>query len=195
MSVRIYKLGGGGGGLVGEHYVLSLRGGSGYATSQSVLATAPTTITPTTDKVYSAPFIPNNAIVDATFFINVNTPQVGKSARIMIYSNGKNNTPADLLFTEDLSVASSGVRTTTLTFSFDAGTIYWIAFSSDASSAVVSAIPATNLLSLGTKNTGGQQSIFQGMGVFASGAESSFDNYLSNDYSNSEMPLVGVNIP
>jgi|688.fasta_scaffold111321_7 hypothetical protein len=195
MSVRIYKIGGSGattGVLKGVHSLITIS--IGQTTSQSTESSANTTHTMTANVVHTAPFIPNQNVDMGTAFINCTTLAIGGLARIMVYDD-VNGLPNNLLANSaNIDISTTGVKTTTLKYSFSAGTTYWLAVQSNSSTAILSALPVANLLCLANNpTTGAPYSIYTASGTFASGAESTFGSYTSPAYASTPMPFVGIN--
>jgi len=203
MSVRIYKIGGSGattGVLKGVHSVVNLE--SGQASSQCINSSALTTLTCINGGVVCAPYIPNQTFEADSFSIFVNTEQGGKLARVVVYSDtnalGTAGLPKILLLsTDDMSLSVTGKVTsnTAIKFPFTAGTTYWIAVQTDATTAILSAIPVGNLLCIANKATDGTPlSVYNGIGTFSAGAQATFSSYTSLAYNTTAMQLAMINL-
>lgn len=85
-----------------------------------------TTVTATANRITAIPFIPAKTFTSSNLFINVSTAVAGTNARILIYSdvNGIPNTK--LYESANLDCATTGIKTATTSFTFNAGTTYWI---------------------------------------------------------------------
>lgn len=197
MSVRIYKLGGSAttSGIQGVHAIIHLY--SGQYASLNVHSSATTTATTTANQVVSAPFIPNEALDVSDFVIFCTTASVGGLARVMVYSNAVGGgIPDKLIYSSaDINIASTGVKSTGDGIVFDALTTYWVAIQTNSSTAVFTAIPVGNMLTISTKsNDGSQLGLYTAVGTFASGAETSFANYTSQSYNAGAMPTIAMKI-
>ena len=195
MSVKIYKVGGTGGGtnLKGVHSLIHIF--SGQTTSQSKESSANNTHTMTANMVHTAPFIPNQDIDMVSQFINCTTASVGGLARIMFYSSSDINGLPDTLLvsTPDLDISTTGIKTSTAKYLFVAGTTYWIAVQTNSSTAVLSSIPLANLLCIqNNPTTGAPYSIYTASKSFGDGAQGSFSSYSTPAYASTAMPFVGV---
>jgi hypothetical protein len=117
----------GGGGLQGIHNMLGFYP-SGYSLSAAITSVAPAFLQPNANLIYLNPLIPNKSITYNTIRFNVSTLVAGVNARILIYSdlNGLPNTK--LYESADLSCATTGIKSVSVTGTFNAGTIYWIGF-------------------------------------------------------------------
>lgn len=85
-----------------------------------------TTVTATANRLTAIPLIPAKTFTCSNLFINVTTGAAGTNARILIYSdlNGIPNTK--LYESANLDCATTGIKTATTSFTFTAGTTYWI---------------------------------------------------------------------
>jgi hypothetical protein len=132
--------GGGGGGIHGA----MIR--SGVATTYIVNSLSSYSATSTSNLRLSAvPFIPIKTFTTASFYINVGTSQVAAIARILIYSE-LNGLPNQKLYeSANLDLSSSGIKTATTSFTFTAGTTYFICTHTQGTAGVTH-IPATSLM-------------------------------------------------
>jgi hypothetical protein len=193
MSVRIYKLGGNSTGIIkGVHSLIKIS--DGQTTSQSTESSANTTHTMTANMVHTAPFIPNQDIDMVSSFINCTTASVGGLARIMVYED-LNGLPYRLLATSpNLDISTTGIKTSSVKYSFLAGVTYWLAVQTNSSTAILTALPVANLLCVANNpTTGAPYSIYTASGTFASGAIDPFSSYTSPAYASTPMPFVGIN--
>jgi hypothetical protein len=193
MSVRIYKLASSSTNIIkGVHSLITIS--SGQTTSQSTESSANTTHTMTANLVHTAPFIPNQNITMFTAFINCTTASVGGLARFMVYDD-LNGLPNNLLGNSiNLDISTTGIKTSTLKYSFLAGVTYWLAVQTNSSTAILTALPVANLLCLANNpTTGAPYSIYTASGTFASGALDPFSSYTSPAYASTPMPFVGIN--
>ena len=193
MSVRIYKLGGNSTGVIkGVHSLITIS--SGQTTSQSTESSANTTHTMTANMVHTAPFIPNQDIDMQSSFINCTTASVGGLARIMVYDD-LNGLPYRKLYTSpNLDISTTGIKTSSVKYSFLAGITYWLAVQTNSSTAILTALPVANLLCVANNpTTGAPYSIYTASGTFASGAIDPFTSYTSPAYASTPMPFVGIN--
>jgi hypothetical protein len=95
-----------------------------------------------------------------------------------------------------LSAMGKVTSNTALKFTFTAGTTYWIAVQTNATTAVLSAIPVGNLLCIANKTTDFTPlSVYTGSGNFSAGAQDPFSDYTSKDYGTTAMPMVLINLP
>ena len=192
MSVSIYNRSGGAssGALKGVHSLVYIQTSevTSQCTESSTLTTYPTTI----DRVYSAPYIPNQNFTLSGVFIVCTTASVGALARIMLYDN-VNGLPDNLLATSNsVSLSTTGKKSVKLSYDLVAGTTYWLAVQTDTSTAVLSAIPVSSLLCIQNRNDGAPYSFYSAYGTYASGAENFFSTYTSPAYGGDSMHFVGL---
>jgi hypothetical protein len=114
----------GGGGLQGIHVLLPIISG----TIIPIVVNGSGTITVNTinNRMFAIPFIPARTFTTSNLYINVITLGVGISGRILIYSelNGIPNTK--LYESASLDCSTTGIKTATTSFTFTAGTNYFI---------------------------------------------------------------------
>ena len=72
------------------------------------------------------PFFPANSLTISNLMINVNTAVVGGLARILVYSNLDGVPSSKLIESTDLDCSTTGTKTFTTSFTFTAGTTYWL---------------------------------------------------------------------
>lgn len=130
-------------GLQGIHALVPLS--TGDAIAATVNATALTTGAMIVNRLWAMPFLPANTFTSSNLYINVTAAVASSLARILIYSdlNGKPNTK--LYESADLDCSTIGVKTATTSFTFTAGTRYWLSFHSN-STQTISAISTGGLL-------------------------------------------------
>lgn len=72
------------------------------------------------------PFIPANSLTVSNLQINIGTAVVGGLARILIYSDLNGVPSSKLLESTSLDCSTTGTKTYTASFTFTAGTTYWL---------------------------------------------------------------------
>jgi hypothetical protein len=147
----------------------------------------------TANMVHTAPYIPNENVDMASAFINCTTASVGGKARVMVYDSVNGLPDALLASSTDIDITTTGIKNASITYTFVAGTTYWLAVQTNSSTAVLGAIPIANLLCLQNRATDGvPYSIYTASGTFASGAQGSFSSYTTPAYGVTAMPFVGI---
>jgi hypothetical protein len=141
LNIPQYSGGGGGGG--GIHGAM-IRSGS--ATTYIVNSLTSYSATSTTNlRLAAVPFIPIKTFTTASFYINVGTSQVAAIARILIYSE-LNGLPDQKLYeSANLDLSSAGIKTATTSFTFTAGTTYFVCTHTQGTAGVTH-IPVTSLM-------------------------------------------------
>lgn len=132
-------------GLKGVHALLPLA--SGEQTTSNLLVGSFGSSPMIANRLWTYPFFPLNTVVSSNLYIAVGTLTAGANCRILIYSdlNGKPN--AKLYESANLDCSTIGLKTATTTFTFTAGTRYWLALHS-SSTPSLSTIPITSLMPL-----------------------------------------------
>ena len=141
----------GGGGLPGVHNLIPLSAGD--STNLAINSASQANFAHLIDTLYASPFISAQTFTATSFSIYCTTGQPGAVGRILIYSdlNGLPNTK--LYESATLSLLSTGFKTATNTFSFTAGTTYWITFHNSGTSTManISTISLTAVLQIKIK--------------------------------------------
>lgn len=120
----------GGSGLLGVHSIVPIP--SGGITNQSINGLSSTNSSTAVNRLILMPYIPAQSFTTSNFIINVPAAIAGSLARILIYSdvNGLPNTK--LYESANLDCSTIGNKTATTSFSFTAGTTYWLAVHTSA---------------------------------------------------------------
>jgi hypothetical protein len=79
-----------------------------------------------TNRITLVPFIFDNTITISAMSFVVNTGRAGQNMRVLMYSNNINKPNVKILESGNIAVDTSGVKTYTTTYTFNAGDIYWI---------------------------------------------------------------------
>lgn len=79
------------------------------------------------------PFIPNQTLTIQSLNINVTTLFATGLAKVLIYSDVSGVPTNKLYESTDLDCSTTGIKTATTTFTFNAGTTYWLGFVSNNS--------------------------------------------------------------
>jgi hypothetical protein len=137
--------GGSGGGLQGVHALI--KPPSGTAVSLMFNGGTFNTINTTPNRLTAQFFIPAKTFTCSNLYINVTTLGAGVNSRILIYSdlNGIPNTK--LYESSNLDCSTLGVKTATTSFTFNAGTTYWIC-THCSGTATLTSMPPVNAFAL-----------------------------------------------
>lgn len=125
---------GGGGGAMGIHALVKPISGRrlGYA-----LGASTTGANFTLARLTLVPFIPAYTFTISEILMNCNILGVGALCRLLIYSDNNGFPDAKLFESADLNLSTTGFKVATLTFTFNAGTTYWLGFHGGAITANV----------------------------------------------------------
>jgi len=174
----------GGGGASGIHTML-LGGGSlfgGLETTNSVSVFNATTYT-SQDQMLYFPYIPNNSFTATTFTFQVNNTTIGGLARLCIYSHNGINAPLNRLYqSTDISLATSGSKTISVSYSFVKGTVYWFGLQTNIFNSQITGMNSNGgvlpIGNIGTTQVAGwvQVSLTYASGAPATAAPNSFSS-------------------
>lgn len=111
--------------------------------------------TMTPDEVLYTQYAPMSTVTTVSLGINVRTAATGLG-RIMVYDNNPNGSdrrPGGLLYSStDLDMSTTGVKSATTAFTFNAGEIYWLGFQANCN-VKVSGFKNENLIPVGVFGT------------------------------------------
>ena len=101
---------------------------SGNSTTNMNATSTLGTLNVVTGRMYTATFIPNTTITTSSLYVNVINPIASSLAKILIYDN-LDGQPNTLLYeSTNLDCSTSGIKTATTSFTFNAGRTYWFCF-------------------------------------------------------------------
>jgi len=123
---------------------------SGSYTTNALNFGAVTSVGITANRLNVAPYFPNQSFTCQSLNIQVAGAIAGGLARIVIYSDVNGVPSAKLYESADLDCSTTGVKTATLTFSFTAGTAYWIGVAGNNSLISLNFIPAASMYTFST---------------------------------------------
>ena len=157
--------------LAGVHSIVPMASGD---VTYNGLAASTSASNQTGLSVRVAPYIPSQSITTSNLFISVTTATAGSLCTIVIYSD-LNGLPNTRLFeSADLDCSTLGLKTATTSFSFVAGTRYWLGLKTNGTAA--SRLHLTSISSPTLSMVGSAANIaFQRSGItYASPAPSPF---------------------
>ena len=124
-TLNIPQYGGGGGsGIHAQKTIVSQQ----WTNLWTTYSTAPTTSAATSNRLYCMPFFPNQTFTCDALAINVTTLSVGGLAKILIFSDVDGVPTTKLYESADLNCSTTGQKTASTSFTFNAGTTYWLGF-------------------------------------------------------------------
>ena len=112
----------GGGG--GAHILTEPIAGRSYHATVTAVASY-TTALAVAQAINLIPLIPANTLQIGSMSVRTNSNTAGSNIRFLIYSNTNGSPDLKLFESADISTASSGLKTYSFNYTFDAGTTYW----------------------------------------------------------------------
>jgi hypothetical protein len=109
-----------------------------------------TSATSLANTIYLYPFIPANSITISNLQINVVSLAAGASARILVYSDLNGVPSFKLIESTTLDCSTSGAKTFTTSYTFTAGTTYWLGVYTNNASFQMSTLSGFNTIPIST---------------------------------------------
>jgi hypothetical protein len=119
----------------------SIRTDSSSASSSAVSAA---------NTIYLSLFVPANSLTISNLQINVVSLAVGASARILVYSDSNGIPTTKLIESTTLDCSTSGAKTFTTSYTFNAGTTYWLGVYTNNAVFQMSTISLANTIPIST---------------------------------------------
>lgn len=143
------------------------------------------------NRLLAYPFIPARTFTCSALYMSCQIQQAGALARILIYSN-LNNLPNTKLFeSANLDLSTTGIKTAATTFTFEAGTTYWLALHNQGT-ATLTHIAVNNLLPIRQVGGAAPTTFLTTATSFPIGsAPNPFGNY---DFNAGTVFLIGITI-
>jgi len=133
-----------GGGAGGIHAPYIVSGGSySYAINANTLTSG---VSITNNILRLMPFTPIETFTCSALYINCTSASSLNLARILIYSSVNNAPNTKLYESADLDLSTTGIKTATTSFTFSAGTTYWMCTHTSGGAASLSILPNTAVL-------------------------------------------------
>jgi len=104
--------------------------------------------------IYLSPFIPANSITISNLQINVVSLAAGASARILVYSDSNGVPNTKLIESTTLDCSTSGAKTYTTSYTFTAGTTYWLGVYTNNAVFQMSTMSVANTIPISTNGFG-----------------------------------------
>jgi hypothetical protein len=175
------------GGASGIHAPLVVSGRSVSYMTTSALS-LPTSVL-SNQRISAMPFIPMVSFTSASFYINVATLQVAAIGRILIYSDSNGLPNTKLYESANLDLSTNGIKTATASFTFNAGTTYWICFHSQGT-ATLSFLSATSILPIAFGGVAAPTTYFYPTISYAIGSAPT--TFGSVNQGNGNAPFIGI---
>jgi hypothetical protein len=100
--------------------------------------------------IYLSPFVPANSLTISNLQINVAGAAVGASARILVYSDLNGVPTTKLIESTTLDCSTTGAKTYTTSYTFTAGTTYWLGVYTNNASFFMTTISLANTIPIST---------------------------------------------
>lgn len=142
--LEIFSAAGGGG--AGIHALVKPT--TGRRVILSIVAGANTGAQFTINRLVLIPFIPANTFTISSILMNGNIGVAGSLCRLLIYSDNNGVPDAKLYESADLSLALDGFKIASTTFTFNAGTTYWLGFHGGATTANIIQIQPSSVYAI-----------------------------------------------
>lgn len=109
---------------------------------------------PSANTITLYPFIPVNTLTVSNLQVNVSVATASGLLRILVYSDLNGVPSSKLLESTSLDVSTTGVKTYTASYTFTAGTTYWLGYYANAALNAMSSVPGAELTPIAA-NAGG----------------------------------------
>jgi hypothetical protein len=100
--------------------------------------------------IYLSPFVPANSLTISNLQINVAGAAVGASARILVYSDLNGVPTTKLIESTTLDCSTTGAKTYTTSYTFTAGTTYWLGVYTNNATFFMTTISLSNTIPIST---------------------------------------------
>lgn len=132
----------------------------------------------TADRIRVVPFTPTRTVTAGTVSFSLVTPVAGSNAKFAIYSSNNFYPSTLLLNTGDISTdGSAGIRTATFsTFTFSAGTTYWIGLQFSANINANTPASGVPIIGISSTNLNGFTGYIS-TATYSSGLQSNYSSY------------------
>lgn len=134
---------GGGGGLQGINNIFPAQ--SGQTITNRFFGTSTNFVPYTNNVIRLHPFLPNSTFTTSAILLQVLTGQPSSSGRILIYSNLSTKPNSKLYESATIDFSTAGNKSITTSFTFTAGTVYWIGFQ-NLGTATIASLTNSNLI-------------------------------------------------
>jgi hypothetical protein len=179
----------GGGGLSGIHNVNGYFDLTSQGISAQLTGSSTSSVSMGANQMYAYPFIPNKTITSVSLKINVVTLGAGVNCRILIYSSVAGVPTTKVYESANLDCSTFGVKTAITSFTFTAGTTYWLCLQSSGVTSL-SGIQPTALIPLAMVASPASAPTVAYINTSTFGSAPT--TFAINNRTNSAVPLVGI---
>ena len=109
---------------------------------------------PSANTITLYPFIPANTLTVSNLQVNVSVATASGLIRILVYSDLNGVPSSKLLESTSLDCSTTGVKTYTASYTFTAGTTYWLGYYANAALNTMTSVPGVELTPI-SANAGG----------------------------------------
>ena len=100
---------------------------------------------PSANTITLYPFIPANTLTVSNLQVNVSVATASGLIRILVYSDLNGVPSSKLIESTSLDCSTTGVKTYTTSYTFTAGTVYWLGYYANANLNFMSSVPGVEL--------------------------------------------------
>ncbi len=100
--------------------------------------------------IYLSPFVPANSLTISNLQINITSLAVGGLARILVYSDSNGVPTTKLIESTSLDCSTTGAKTFTTSYTFTAGTTYWLGVYTNNTAFFMATISSANTIPIST---------------------------------------------
>ena len=176
--------GGATGGVHAQKFIVSGQ----YINQYVVYSGTPTTSTVVANRLYCIPFFPNQTFTTQSLTINVTLLSIGGLAKVLIFSD-LNGVPSSKLYeSADFDCSTTGNKTASVTFTFTAGTTYWLGFIANNATNVFTHLQQSSVYAFSTS-----QPFSAATGGFIASTYNSIPSTLGTiNYQSGNIPMVSI---
>ena len=159
------------------------------ATSAALVGSTLGNFTMGANNIHCYPYIPKYSFTANGLYLNVPVGVAGNLGRILIYQDNDGVPTTKLFESANLDLGTNGIKTAATTFSFVAGTVYWLAFHCNAvPSGSISGIPVASAINFAIQSTS-PVTAFTRIVTFGTSSPSPLNPTSAN---NSVLPFIGI---
>lgn len=100
---------------------------------------------PSANTITLYPFIPANTLTISNLQANIVTATTSGLLRILVYSDSNGVPSSKLIESTSLDCSTTGTKTYTISYTFTAGTVYWLGYYANAALNSASSVPGVEL--------------------------------------------------